>query len=67
MGNTEKDIVTLVGKTYRNDDNSISLTIPKEITNKLDLDSKVMVSLLENSDGGRCLLISRLYREITIS
>jgi len=53
MGNTEKDIVTLIGKTYRNDDNSISLTIPKEITNKRDLDSKVMISLLENSDGGR--------------
>ena len=67
MRNIEhNDSVTLIGKTNRNEDNSISVTIPKESANELDLGSKVMISLLENSDGDRCLLISRLYREITI-
>lgn len=68
MGNIESndDGPVLTGRTHRNNDDSISITIPKEAANELDLDSKVMISLLENSDGDRCLLISKLYREITI-
>ena len=68
MGNIEynDDGAAIIGRTYRNDDNSISITTPKETANELDLDSKVMISLLGNMDVDRCLLISRLYREITI-
>lgn len=58
---------TLIGRTNRNDNNSISITIPKVAAKELDLGSKVMISLLEDRYGDRCLLISRLYREITIS
>lgn len=68
MGNIEynDDGAAIIGRTYRNDENSISITIPKEAANGLDLGSKVMISLLENRDGDRSLLISRLYREIII-
>jgi hypothetical protein len=40
MGNTENHVVTLIGKTYRNDDNPVSLTIPKEVANQLDFGFK---------------------------
>lgn len=68
MSNIEGNIVTLIGKTYRNDNDSLSLTIPKEFAKELELgDSKVLMSVVENFDGERCLLITKLYREILIN
>ena len=38
MSNIENKFVALVGKTYRNDDNSLKLTTPKEIAKEHSID-----------------------------
>jgi hypothetical protein len=54
MINTENNTIMLIGKTYRNDNDSISLIIPSEFAKKLDIEnSKVLIYLLENDYGDR--------------
>ncbi len=72
MGNVvENDLykTRLIGKTIRDIDNNLTaLVIPKEFARKLDIEnSKVMISLLGNNGGTKCLIISKLYKEIIIN
>jgi hypothetical protein len=68
MSNIEDNDVTLIGKTIRNDDDSTSLIISKELDKELKIDnSKVSMSLVKNSDGSKYLIISKLYKEIIIN
>ncbi len=59
MGNKEIESNTLIVKTCINyNDESISLTIPKEFATELDLgDSKVSITLVENYDGEKGLIL----------
>jgi hypothetical protein len=68
MGNikNEKNF-TLALRTYRNDDDSTSLTIPKDFAEELQIgNSKVLMSILENFDGDKFLVISKIKQEILI-
>lgn len=73
MGNTEEndygDSVMSIGKTIRdNDNNSTALIIPNEFAKSLDIEnSKVLMSMLNDFDGNRHLLISKYYKEIVIN
>jgi hypothetical protein len=60
--------VTMTGRTYRNDDgNSTNLNIPIELAKELNIENScVSISLLENHNGNKFLLLSKLYREIII-
>ncbi len=65
----EIDSVIFIGKTIKiNDDNySTSLIIPKEISEELDIEnSKVLMSVLEDCDGDKHLLVTKYHREIII-
>ncbi len=67
MGNIENDDITIIGRTYRNDDKYTSLIIPKELAKALGIEnSKVSMSLLDDFDGNRHLLVSKYYSEIVI-
>jgi hypothetical protein len=60
--------IALFGKTSRNgEDNSTTLTIPLEFAKELGIEnSKVLMSLLYDYEGGKHLLISKFHREILI-
>jgi hypothetical protein len=70
MINTEDNTDILIGITYRNNDdhdNSTSLTIPSEFAKELDIEnSKVSLSILEDCEGEKHLMVSKHYREIVI-
>lgn len=61
-------IKEIVGKTIMNDSNdSTVLIIPKEISKELDIgNSKVSMTLLEDSYGDRHLLATKYHKEIVI-
>jgi hypothetical protein len=51
-------------KPKDNDNNSTALTIPKEISLQLDIEkSKVSMSVLEDCDVDRHLLVTKHYRD----
>ena len=60
--------VTLIGNTMRDiDNNSTALIIPKEFAKELDIEnSKVSMSLLDDFQGNRHLVVSKYYKEIAI-
>jgi hypothetical protein len=68
MGNSKYDEgVTIIGRTYRNDDMSTILIIPTELAKQLQIEnSKVSMSLLDGFGGIKHLLVSKSQREITI-
>ena len=71
MGNMkENDVarVKLIGKTIRDvDDNSTALIIPREFAKEMDIEnSKVSISLLDDCDGNKYLIVTKYYDEIVI-
>ncbi len=68
MINTEDNNDILIGTTCRNDDDkTTSLTIPKEFARKLEIENtKVSMSLVNDCEGNRHLLVSKFHREIVI-
>ena len=68
FGDIYSSNITLFGKTSRNgEDNSTTLDIPLEFAKELGIEnSKVLMSLLYDYEGGKHLLISKLHREILI-
>lgn len=61
--------VTLIGKTIKMDDgnNSTALIIHKELSKALDIEnSNVFMSMLEDCDGDKHLLVTKYHREIII-
>ena len=68
MSNIVSESNTLIVRTYRNVyDGSTALTITIEFTSELDFgDSNVSMSLVENYDGEKGLILWKLYREIVI-
>ena len=57
--------VNVIGKTNRNDDNSETMVIPKQFTQKLGFEnSKVTVTLVENYYGDKCLVVAKLFEVI---
>ena len=67
MSNIEYDGVTLIGRTYRNDDKSSLLTIPAELAKILEIEnSKVLMTLLKDFEDNRYLVISKFHHEIVI-
>lgn len=68
MGNANNCIVTFIGKTCRNDDDTTSILIPTDFANEINIgNSKVLISLFENDCNEKFLLVSKLYREIVIN
>jgi hypothetical protein len=76
MSNVKRNgSVILYGRTYRSDsddDNddggdAITLTIPKEIAKELDIENcKVSITVLQNFNGRKHLLVSKYYNEIVV-
>ncbi len=68
MCNSEAESNRLIGRTCRNDlDSSISLDIPKEFAEQLKIgNSKVSMSLLNDFDGNKHLVVTKYYNEIVI-
>ena len=61
--------VTLIGKTIiDNNNNFTSLEIPMEFAKELHIEnSKVLMSIVNDIDGSRHLIITKFQREIVIS
>lgn len=71
MDNTEENDengVTLIGRTIRDDNkNSTALIIPKEFVRLMDIEnSKVSMSVLEDFEGDRYLIVSKFHNEIVM-
>ncbi|MDP8907434.1 MAG: hypothetical protein M3M88_07930 [Thermoproteota archaeon] len=68
MGNIEYDDgPVLIGRTYRNDDKSTLLIIPVDLAKHLQIEnSKVSMSLLDDCDGDKHLVITKFYNEIVM-
>ncbi len=62
------DSVTLIGKTLRDNDNdSPALIIPKGFAKKVGIEnSKVSMSLLDDLDGNKHIVLTKYYKEIVI-
>ena len=62
------DSVLMIGKTNKNDDdNTTYLVIPNEFAKALDIEnSRVSMSLLDDCDGDRHLLVTKYNKEIVI-
>lgn len=57
----------LIGRTYSNPDNSLTLTIPKEFAKGSGIEnSKVTMFLLDDFEGNRHLVVSKFHKEIVI-
>jgi len=59
----------IIGKTIQdiNDGNSTALIIPQEFAKELQIEnSKVSMSLIEDLDGNKHLLVSKAYIEIVL-
>ncbi|MGD9673685.1 MAG: hypothetical protein AB7U98_09430 [Candidatus Nitrosocosmicus sp.] len=59
----------IIGKTIQdiNDGNSTALVIPKEFAKELNIqNSKVSMSIIDDLDGNKHLLVSKAYVEIVI-
>lgn len=59
----------IIGKTIRdiNEGNSTALIIPKEFAKELQIEnSKVSMSLINDLDGNKHLLVSKAYMEIVL-
>ncbi|MEJ7642736.1 MAG: hypothetical protein WKF36_11190 [Candidatus Nitrosocosmicus sp.] len=58
----------LIGKTIRDNDNSSTvLIIPKEFAKELGIEnSKVSMSLLDDFQGNRHLIVTKFYKDIVI-
>jgi len=70
MGQVENYInAPLLGKTIQdiNEGNSTAVLIPNEFAKELNIEnSKVSMSLMEDSDGNKHLLVSKAYIEIVM-
>ena len=59
----------IIGKTIQdiNDSNTTALVIPKEFAKELNIEnSKVSMSLINDMDGNKHLLVSKAYIEIVL-
>ena len=59
----------IIGKTIQdiNEGNTTALVIPKEFAKELQIEnSKVSMSLIEDMDGNKHLLVSKAYIEIIL-
>jgi antitoxin component of MazEF toxin-antitoxin module len=70
MGEVEKiENDLIIGKTIQdiNDGNSTALVIPEEFVRELQIEnSKVSMSIIDDLDGNKHLLVSKAYVEIVI-
>jgi hypothetical protein len=65
----DDDYVPFIGKTIKIDDgnNSKDLIIPKDFAKELDIEnSKVSMTVLDDCDGDKHLLVTKFHKEIVI-
>jgi hypothetical protein len=74
MGNIEEngvngDRIPMIGKTVKIEDvnNSTALIIPKEFAKALGIEnSRVSMTVLDDCDGDKHLLVTKFHKEIVI-